>query len=107
MLNDVMVSMDFTRSKSDTCLYVSEGKNGTWCACAAFVDDIIVTGTDEAKIAEMKEVFRSRFKGEGQWDETINSFLGVHIEYNTQSLSVYIFWKKRLVPSKVFAAVMM
>jgi len=83
MLNDVMVRAGFTRSKSDTCLYVSHNEaDGTWCACAAFVDDIVVTGTDSKKIAELRHIFNTTFKGEGQWDECINSFLGMHIEYN-------------------------
>ena len=80
MLNEVMVTMGFTRSKSDTCLYVSQDKDTKkWCACAAFVDDIIVTGNDEAMIARMKSVFNQKFKGDGQWDETISSFLGMHM----------------------------
>jgi len=81
MLNEVMVKAGFTRSKSDTCLYVSHN-NGKWCACAAFVDDIVVTGTDSEMIAKLRETFDSTFKGEGQWDESINSFLGMHIEYD-------------------------
>jgi len=88
MLNEVMVTMGFTRSKSDTCLYVSQDKDTKkWCACAAFVDDIIVTGNDEAMIARMKSVFNQKFKGDGQWDETISSFLGMHITYDRQELT--------------------
>ena len=38
-------------------------------------------------IAKMKTVFSQRFKGDGQWDESINSFLGMHITYNGQELT--------------------
>ena len=78
LLNKVMLEIGFERSKSDTCLYVSKN-DGKWCACAAFVDDILITGTDQAMIAKVKEAFKTKFKGSGAWDESINSFLGIDI----------------------------
>ena len=57
-----------TRSKTDTCLYVSHNY-GKWSACAAFVDGIVVTGTDSEMIAKLRKTFDSTFKGEGQWDD--------------------------------------
>lgn len=74
-LNSVLLEAKFVRSKNDTSLYVYESQ-GKWVACAVFVDDILVTGTDTRKITELKALFKAKFRGEHQWDENINSFHG-------------------------------
>ena len=49
-------------------------------------DDIIITGTDKEAIELVRTTFDTKFKGDGQWDEVINSFLGMHVEYNGNEL---------------------
>lgn len=49
---------------------------------AVFVDDLLITGTNKAKIAELRAYFRNTFKGQASWDDVINSFLGMEIHYD-------------------------
>lgn len=89
LLNSVLLEAEFIRSKNDTSLYIHH-KEGKWVACAVFVDDILVTGTDTSKISELRELFKEKFKGEHQWDENINSFLGMDISYASGTLSMNV-----------------
>ena len=76
-----VLESEYASSKNDTSLYVYESQ-GKWVACAVFVDDILVTGTDTRKITELKALFKTKFRGEHQWDENINSFLGMAVYYH-------------------------
>ena len=89
LLNSVLLEAGFIRSKNDTSLYIHHHE-GKWVACAVFVDDILVTGTDVSKIAELRKLFQEKFKGEHQWDENINSFLGMDISYIDGVLSMNV-----------------
>jgi len=44
------------------------------------VDDLIVTGTNEKKIAELLKVFKDKWSVE-QWGD-IHTFLGMRCQYN-------------------------
>jgi len=58
LLNSVLLEAGFIRSKNDTSLYVHHQED-KWVACAVFVDDILVTGTDTSKISELRKLFIS------------------------------------------------
>ena len=85
LLNQHLTGLGFIRSKSDTSLYTYIGPDGEWCAIAVFVDDLLITGTSTAKIDELRTYLDRTFKGEGAWDECVNSFLGMRMSYNQKA----------------------
>ena len=88
-LNSVLVGAGYERSKNDTSFYVHT--NGDkFVALAVFVDDILVTGNDTHKIQELKALFEEKFRGDNTWDESVNSFLGMQIEYSGGVLSMNV-----------------
>ena len=88
-LNSVLVEAGYERSKSDTSLYVYS-KDDKFVMLAVFVDDILVTGNHTDKIKELKALFEEKFRGDNTWDEPVNSFLGMAIEYSNGRLSMNV-----------------
>ena len=82
LLNKHLIDLGFERSKSDTCLYIFKDSTGKWVMVAVFVDDLLITGTDKVKIAELRAYLRNTFKGQASWDDVVNSFLGMEAHYD-------------------------
>ncbi|MEO1519087.1 MAG: reverse transcriptase domain-containing protein, partial [Bacteroidota bacterium] len=70
----------FTRATFDPCFYSSHTSNG-WVCISVSTDDMLITGTDKGKIAELREKANKRF-GEGQWTPSVDSFLGVNCHHD-------------------------
>ena len=71
------------RGTSDTCLYHYHDANG-WVLLATEVDDLVITGTHNPKIDEIKAYLQKRFKMT-DWDNPINSFLGIRMSYDKEA----------------------
>ena len=69
----------FKRGIADTCLYSYHDDDG-WVILCSEVDDLVITGTNNRKIKEVKAFFEKTFKLT-DWDDSINSFLGINISY--------------------------
>ena len=72
------------RATADTCLYYYKDSNG-FVILVAEVDDLIVTGTNQAKIEQLHRDLVEKRKA-SQF-EPVNSFLGIDIQYNIQSFA--------------------
>ena len=81
-LNRVLVDeLNLTRASADACLYYyRNAQTGNFVLLVAEVDDLVITGTDEDKISEIKRDFTERYKITA-WEQ-INSFLGVNMVYD-------------------------
>ena len=71
--------LSFKRGVADTCLYSFHDHDG-WVVLCSEVDDLVITGTNNRKIKEVKAYFEKTFKLT-DWDDSINSFLGININY--------------------------
>ena len=72
--------LKMTRASSDACMYYSRNDTG-WVLLCTEVDDLIITGTDEDKIQEIRKYFEAKFKMK-DWDTPVRSFLGININYD-------------------------
>ena len=81
-LNRVLVEeLGLSRASADACLYYYRNpQNGKFVLLVAEVDDLVITGTDDDKIMEIKQDFTTRYKITA-W-ESINSFLGINMNYD-------------------------
>ena len=75
-IDDHLKKMKFTQTEGDPCLYVSRDKGET-VIIAVYVDDILIVGKTDERIAEVKAAIANRFevKDMGQ----LHYFLGVKI----------------------------
>lgn len=76
-LNEYLISSGFKPSAADPCLYVRTGKGGKITMVVIYVDDILITGDDNAGIEVFKTQISQRFKmkdlGQLHW------FLGIKV----------------------------
>ena len=80
LLSNVLENeLSFKRGVADACLYSFHDDDG-WVVLCSEVDDLVITGTNTRKIKEVKAYFEETFKLT-DWDESINSFLGINIKY--------------------------
>jgi hypothetical protein len=77
-LNEYLVSLDFTSSSADPCVYIN--KQGEYCVVAIYVDDLIIMTQTTDKMLELKEAFCSRFEMTDIGE--IHYLLGVSIQYD-------------------------
>ena len=81
LLNKCLVDeLSLKRTKSDTCLYTYKDLGG-YVLIATEVDDCVITGTNTAKIQQIKKHFQDNFKLK-DWDSPIRSFMGINIQYH-------------------------
>ena len=79
LLNELLTSCGLQRCEHEACIYKYYGADG-WVLIGCEVDDLIVTGTNDKKIAELKKVFEGKW-GVKQWGH-IHTFLGMRCKYN-------------------------
>jgi hypothetical protein len=76
-LNGFLLSLGFTRSVSDPCLYVRR-QNGHLLIMACYVDDLVIASNDDSQKSWLKQQLSARYKmtdcGELEW------FLGMRIQ---------------------------
>ena len=75
ILDEHLQSMGFVQTPSDPCIYVAEGHDPF--IIAVYVDDIILAGTTDVKIAEVKQSIADRFEVKDMGE--LKFFLGVQI----------------------------
>jgi hypothetical protein len=79
LLNELLTSCGLQRCEQEACIYKYFDALG-WVLIGCEVDDLIVTGTNEKKIAELQKVFKDKWNVE-QWGD-IHTFLGMRCQYN-------------------------
>ena len=79
LLNELLTSCGLLCCEQEACIYKYFDANG-WVLIGCEVDDLIVTGTNEKKIAELQKVFKDKWNVE-QWGD-IHTFLGMRCQYN-------------------------
>ena len=84
MLIKVLTGMGFVQASTDSCLFYFAGDDecGRLYICAE-VDDLVITGENPEKLAEVKEVLTKTFGADNSvsW-EPLKSFLGIDIDYD-------------------------
>ena len=78
--NDFIVSLGFSRSGHDPCLYTNVKEN-LWCII--FVDDILICGATDNGISKIKEKFKVKFKMTDLGP--VKSYLGIDIVYDEEN----------------------
>ena len=79
LLNELLTSCGLQRCEQEACTYKYFGAIG-WVLIGCEVDDLIVTGTNEPKIAELQTALKDKWNVE-QWGD-IRTFLGMRCQYN-------------------------
>lgn len=85
-LDDHLKSMNFEQTRSDPCLYVST--QGELVIIAVYVDDILIAGKTDERIAEVKRKLADRFdvKDMGK----LHYFLGVKVVQDHKNCSIWM-----------------
>lgn len=91
--NDVIVSLGFTRSQHDYCLYVNTNESDI-LYLVIYVDDVIITGNSKPKIDALKQKLCEEFDMTDMGD--LSCFLGIEIQRNFKT-SETILSQKRAV----------
>ena len=86
LLHDFLISLKFTQSPSDHCVYIRI-IDGTKTVLLVYVDDIIVGSSHEKAANFIKSSLANRFhmKDFGK----ISNFLGMEFEVNSQSIKIH------------------
>ena len=79
-LNSFLVECGFKRATFDPCFYTHNSSDG-WVCISVSTDDMLITGTDNKKIEDLREKANKRF-GEGQWTPNVDSFLGINCHHD-------------------------
>ena len=74
-MDEHLQSMGFVQTPSDPCIYAAQGDDPF--IIAVHVDDMILAGTTDTKIAQVKQSIAERFEVKDM--ETLNYFVGVQV----------------------------
>mmetsp|Transcript_3396 Transcript_3396/g.11150 ORF Transcript_3396/g.11150 Transcript_3396/m.11150 type:complete len:229 (-) Transcript_3396:1055-1741(-) len=89
MLNNFLVKLGMQRSRTDCTLYTYHDKTtGKWCILTAFVDDLLITVTDDEFKLTLKNALFSRFGADMTWNERVSSFLGLHVDQSADNYRI-------------------
>lgn len=77
-INELLITFGFKRSESDNCLYYKRFNDGNWCMILIYVDDILVTATDEKIIQQVQKDISSTFEIKSLGE--IKNYLGIEVE---------------------------
>ena len=81
-LDSHLKKMKFVQTKADLCIYIFKDKTET-VIIAVYVDDILIAGTSNKKIAEVKAAIANRFEVKDMGE--LHYFLGVKIVRDSQA----------------------
>ena len=79
--------MKFVQTKADPCIYVFKNKTES-VIIAVYVDDILIAGTSNKKIAEVKAAIANRFEVKDMGE--LHYFLGVKIVRDSQAGTIWL-----------------
>ena len=79
LLNALLTNCGLQRCEQEACIYKYYDAD-SWILIGCETDDLIVTGTNEKKIAELQKVFKGKWSV-AQWGD-IHTFLGMRCQYN-------------------------
>ena len=86
-LDSHLKKMKFIQTKADPCIYVFKDKTET-VIIAVYVDDILIAGTSNKKIAEVKSAIANRFEVKDMGE--LHYFLGVKIVRDSQAGTIWL-----------------
>ena len=76
VLDEHLKSMGFVQTPSDPCIYVSDDDSNPF-VIAVYVDDIVLAGPSDEKIAEVKQSISERFELKDMGE--LKYFLGMQV----------------------------
>lgn len=83
--NEFMMKIGFERCESDRCLY-TKNDSGKWVYILLYVDDLLIICMDIRKIEIIKRLLSKQFEMTDVGP--VGTFLGIHIEQNTQKKTI-------------------
>ena len=86
-LDSHLKKMKFVQTKADPCIYVFKDETET-VIIAVYVDDILIAGTSNKKIAEVKAAIANRFEVKDMGE--LHYFLGVKIVRDSQAGTIWL-----------------
>jgi hypothetical protein len=101
MIDSFLKGLGFKQSQADPCLYFSHDSEDT-TLLSVYVDDIVTTGSNSKKVAQVRKDLRNRFKmddgGELRW------YLGMDIQQLKDSITLNQsqYLKQKLEQFKAF-----
>ena len=92
LFHEALISLGLTQLKSEPCVYFSV-RNGLFLLVGVFVDDSLITGTDEELKLRVKEEYRKRFSNkdgtyEGTWEDEASHFCGIRITQTPNEITL-------------------
>lgn len=81
--NEIIISLCFKNTESDTCLYICREKN---LYIILYVDDILIFGRNIRDIEWIKSEFFNHFKMKDLGE--VSNFLGLDIQHNDRGLTI-------------------
>lgn len=77
-INEILLTFGFKRSTTDNCLYFKRFDDGNWCIILIYVDDILITATDENIVNQVQKDISSTFEIKSLGE--IKNYLGIEVE---------------------------
>ena len=79
LISEFLVGLGLQRSRTDCTLFTRQDPTtGKWTIVTAFVDDLLITGTDKTFQDALRTALMTRFGKDLTWTDKIESFLGLH-----------------------------
>jgi len=91
LMSEFLVNLGMERSLNDCTLFTRyDSDTGKWCLVTAFVDDLLITGTDVEFQNQLKAALRERFGTGLSWCEKLESFLGLHCQQSADNRRITV-----------------
>jgi len=79
-LSKYLTDRGMPRARVDSTLFSYQNpKNKKWTVVTTFVDDLLITGTDDIFEQELRKSLIDRFGDDLTWADNVSSFLGLRI----------------------------
>lgn len=83
--------LGMTRTRVDSTLFSHvDPETGKWTVVTAFVDDLLITGTDDAFEKVLRDALVKRFGAGLTWADNVSSFLGLNCKSNASNTHMTI-----------------
>lgn len=77
-INETLISFGFKQSESDNCLYFQRFDNDNWCFLLIYVDDILITATNDKILKSIERDISSTFEMRCMGE--VKYYLGIEVQ---------------------------
>jgi len=91
LISAFLTKLGLERSRTDCTLFTKYNQTtGKWVIVTAFVDDLLICGTDTEFQATLKDALMKRFGTDLTWTEKVRSFLGLHCQQSADNYRITV-----------------